>query len=326
MISETQRNELLSILSEPHRLKRNEPMRFHTTLRTGGPAELFYRVHHLNEFANIAIWAQQHQVPHFILGHGSNILVSDDGIEGLVLFNSCETVRAGELTYAETGVSFRDLFLKTAQAHLSGLQFAVGIPGTLGGALISNAGAYRHNIADLLVSLDIVTGGERKTVSPDWMQFSYRDSRLRQPNPPPTALLAVEMKLQRGDWREVYAFARDIQRQRISKQPPQPSVGSFFKNIYNPELAAQLPQIPEPIRAAGVVPAGYLIAACGLKGIQIGGAQVARKHANFLINLNHATASDLYLLAQHVKRVVFEQFGVTLEEEALYVGNWRWDE
>ncbi|MDM7461375.1 MAG: FAD-binding protein, partial [bacterium] len=173
--------------------RRAEPLRRHTTLRVGGPAALFYKTGDLEEFARISCWAHQNAIPVFIMGHGSNILVSDRGLPALVLYNTCQRMAVGAETYAETGVAFRELFLKTAQAGLSGLEFAVGIPGTLGGALVSNAGADRSNIADLLIELDLVAEGVRMRVSPEWMEFSYRDSRLRRPNAPPTSLLAVRI-------------------------------------------------------------------------------------------------------------------------------------
>ncbi len=301
---------------------RAEPMRRHTTLRVGGPAALFYKARSLDELARISEWTQQNQVPTFIMGHGSNLLVSDGGIPALVLYNACERVEVGTLTYAETGVSFRELFLKTAQAGLSGLEFAVGIPGTLGGALVSNAGAYRSNIADLLGEIDLVSGGERIQVSPDWMQFAYRDSLLRREGAPPTTLLAVKLRLQPDRRLEILKRARHFQRQRIEKQPPESSAGSFFKNVYDHALAERLPNLPEPMRKAGVVPAGYLIEACGLKGFSVGGACVSRKHANFLINRGWATATDFRKLADVIKTRVRERFGVELEEEVLSVGDW----
>lgn len=303
--------------------RRAEPLRRHTTLRVGGPAALFYKTRDLEEFARISIWAHQHAVPVFIMGHGSNILVSDKGLPALVLYNACQRMEIGEETYAETGVAFRDLFLKTAQAGLSGLEFAVGIPGTLGGALVSNAGAYRSNIADLLIELDLVSEGERMRTPPDWMEFSYRDSRLRRPNAPPTSLLAVRMRLQPDCRREILKRAREFQRQRILKQPPESSAGSFFKNVYDRALAERLPNLPKPMREAGVVPAGYLIEACGLKGYTVGGACVSRKHANFLINRGWATARDFDALARHIERVVYETYGVSLEREVLRVGDWN---
>lgn len=302
--------------------RRAEPLRRHTTLRVGGPAALFYKTRDLEEFARISQWAHENGVPVFLMGHGSNLLVSDRGVPALVIYNACRQIRLGAETYAETGVAFQELFLKTAQAGLSGLEFAVGIPGTLGGALVSNAGAYRSNIADLLLEIDLVSEGVRQRVSPEWMQFSYRDSRLRRPNPPPTSLLAVRLRLTPDCRRAILQRAREFQRQRILKQPPESSAGSFFKNVYDRTLAERLPSLPASMREAGVVPAGYLIEACGLKGYAVGGACVSRKHANFLINRGWATASDFHALALHIERVVYETFGVHLEREVLLVGDW----
>lgn len=312
------RDALTPLCSAP--ILRSEPMRRHTTLRVGGHASLFYKVRELDEFARIAEWCQCNGVPTFIMGHGSNILVGDKGIPALVIYNACDRTEIGSETYAETGISFRELFLKTAQARLSGLEFAVGIPGTLGGALVSNAGAYRQNIGDLLIAIELVSGGRRQWVSPEWMEFAYRDSKLRRPNAPPTALLSVRLRLQPDQRLAILARARHLQRQRIEKQPPESSAGSFFKNVYSYELAERVPKLPKPLREAGVVPAGFLIEACGLKGYMVGGASVSRKHANFLINRGWATATDFRKLADTVKQRVYDQFGVLLEEEVLSVG------
>jgi len=303
-------------------LRQNEPLKYYTTLRVGGPADLFYKATAVEEFAQVVIAAQELHVPTFILGLGSNLLVSDKGIRGLVVYNCCRRVEVGEITRAESGASFQQLFLRTAQAGLSGLEFAVGIPGTVGGALISNAGAFRENIGDLVQTIDIVVEGERRQVTKEWMRFSYRDSILRRPNPPRAAILAVTLRLRRGDRWHIFAKAREMQRWRIERQPHNPSAGSFFKNVYDAQLAQRLPSLPPPLKEAGVVPAGYLIAEAGLKGTRVGGAMVSVKHANFLINAGGATATDIRKLADLVKQVVYEKFGVLLEEEVLTVGDW----
>ncbi|NSW77726.1 MAG: UDP-N-acetylmuramate dehydrogenase [Chthonomonadetes bacterium] len=315
-------HRFMQTVPDPSHLRLNEPLAQYTTLRVGGPADLFYRATEVEEFAQVVISAHQMNIPTFILGLGSNLLVSDRGIRGLVVYNCCRRIRVGELTYSESGASFQQLFLKTAQAGLSGLEFAVGIPGTVGGALVSNAGAFRENICDLVENIDIVVEGERKLVGKEWMQFSYRDSILRRPNPPRAAILAVTLRLRPGDRRQIFAKARELQRWRIERQPPNPSAGSFFKNVYDAELAQRLPNLPPALKEAGVVPAGYLIAEAGLKGLRIGGAMVSPKHANFLINAGGATATDLRRLADMVKQTVYEKFGVVLEEEVLTVGEW----
>jgi len=315
-------HRLMQAVPVPSHLRLNEPLKNYTTLRVGGPADLFYRVTDIEEFAQVVITAHQLCVPTFILGLGSNLLVSDKGIRGLVVYNCCRRIEVGEITFSESGAPFQLLFLKTAQAGLSGLEFAVGIPGTVGGALISNAGAFRENIGDLVETIDVVVEGERQRVTQEWMQFSYRDSILRRPDPPRAAILAVTLRLRRGDRRQIFAKARELQRWRIERQPPNPSAGSFFKNVYDVELAQKLYSLPTGLKEAGVVPAGYLIAEAGLKGTRVGGAMVSVKHANFLINAGGATATDIRKLADLVKQVVFERFGVLLEEEVLTVGDW----
>lgn len=300
----------------------NEPLWRYTTLRVGGPADLYFRARHVEDLAAIAIAAQRSDTPYFLLGGGSNVCISDRGVRGLVAHNLCQGCEIGPLTIVDTGYPFMRLFLKALQAQLGGLEFAVGIPGTVGGALVSNAGAYRQNICDLVVSLEVVEGGERRRVGPEWMEFSYRDSRLRHPGHPPATLLRVTLKLEPKPRSQILQRARENQRQRIYKQPWYPSAGSFFKNVNDRDLAARLPDLPAPMREAGVVPAGYLSAAAGCKGLAVGGAQISRRHANFVINRGGATATDIRTLAEIVRERVRAMFGVSLEEEVLYVGDW----
>lgn len=300
------------------------PLRLFTTLKAGGKAERFCRISDLNELSQIVAEAHSDMSPLTILGHGSNVLPSDDGVPGLVILNQAKRIavaKTGEVL-AETGCAFQELFLKTAQAGLRGLEYAVGIPGTLGGALVSNAGAYRSNVSEFITRLEVVDSGERKWVDPDFLEFSYRDSILRRPNPPQIVVLRVEMKLSPSDPKSIYDEAREYQRQRISKQPPPASAGSFFKNVLHAELAQTLPGLSEGMRKAGIVPAGYLIEAAGLKGFRVGGAMQGARHANFVLNVGNATATEIRRLALHTRRLVKERFGVELEEEVLYLGDW----
>jgi len=295
-----------------------------TTLKSGGEAELLGIARTSDELAEMMIERQKADQPVIVLGWGSNVLPSDAGVPGLVLLNMANRIEIGEKgeVVAETGCGFQELFLKTAQKNLAGLEFAVGIPGTLGGALVSNAGAYRSCVSEFLTSLEIVAEGERRWVDPSFMGFSYRDSILRRPEPPSIAILKVKMKLPKGKPKKIYDEAREYQRQRISKQPPPASAGSFFKNVNDPILAEGLDNLPRQLKAAGVVPAGYLIEKSGLAGIRLGGAMFARRHANFILNVGCASAGDIRRLAQLAKRTVFERFNVRLDEEVLYIGDW----
>jgi UDP-N-acetylmuramate dehydrogenase len=220
-------------------------------------------------------------------------------------------------------VSFGSLFLSAARAGYGGLEWAIGIPGTVGGALVSNAGAYRGNIGPLVSSVRVFAEGRDRTVGPEWMEFSYRDSRLRREGIGSAVVLSCTLHLtERGDPETILARAKEYQAQRRAKQPYAPSAGSFFKNVQNKALAESLDTLPAGMKAAGVVPAGFLSERCGLKGLRVGGAEVSEKHANFLVNAGGATASDLRTLAEKVKALVFDRFGVALEEEVLYVGDW----
>ncbi|HWA83586.1 MAG TPA: FAD-binding protein, partial [Fimbriimonadaceae bacterium] len=172
-------------------IERGIPLKPYATLRAGGAAEFFAVAPTSNELGEAAIVAQEEAIRTTILGWGSNILPSDDGVPGLVILNNARRIsvaRTGEVL-ADAGAGFQELFLKSAQAGLRGLEFAVGIPGTVGGALVSNAGAYRSCVSEFLTGIEIVAGGVRKWVEPEFMEFSYRDSLLRRPNPPQVALL-----------------------------------------------------------------------------------------------------------------------------------------
>lgn len=295
------------------------------TLRTGGPADCFCRVCSSEDLAEAFDWGVNNGLPITLLGSGSNVLPSDDGVQGLVIVNRASRIEVSSdgTVEAETGCLLQDLFLKAAQSGLSGLEFAVGIPGTLGGALASNAGAYRSNISEHIVELEICDGEGVRRVPRDWMGFSYRHSKLRESGNPPFAVTRVWFKLPVGDRRIIFARAKDFQCQRILKQPPPASAGSFFKNVYSEILARSLPNLPVAMKEAGVVPAGYLIEACGLKGYRHFGAQISSRHANFILNVRNATSAEIRELATIAKLHVQRRFGVELEEEVLYIGRWQ---
>jgi UDP-N-acetylmuramate dehydrogenase len=310
-------------------IRADEPMSRHTTLRVGGPARWFWPVSDVERLAEAlpALW--EADIPYLLIGHGSNLLMSDRGFPGLVIQNRCKQTRIGGLpddpghVHADCGVSFGSLYQQTARAGLSGLEWAIGIPGTVGGALVSNAGAYRGNIGPLVRRVRAFFEGRVGDHGPEWFQFAYRDSRLRNENPPRTVVLDVDLQLTPGgDPSEIMARAKQYQAERRAKQPLEPSAGSFFKNVNDKAFAESLPGLPAPLKEAGVIPAGFLNMEAGCKGWREGGAMVAPKHANFLVNAGGATAWDFRRLADRVKARVHELYGVTLEEEVLSVGDW----
>jgi UDP-N-acetylmuramate dehydrogenase len=302
---------------------RNVSLRHYSSLKAGGRAERFRSCRTIDQLAEVAVECQKSGEHLTVIGSGSNILPSDQGVPGCVVWNATDSFRLNQPDVeVDCGLSLQELFLKAAQAKLGGLEFAVGIPGTVGGALVSNAGAYRSNISEFLTDIEVVFESKRQWVSPDFMEFSYRDSILRRKKPPSIVLLQVRMTLPVRDPKLIYDEARDYQRQRISKQPPSASAGSFFKNVVNEELALTIPGLTDGMRAAGVIPAGFLIEACGLKGQSFGGAKIGSRHANFLVNDRGATASEIRRLAEYSAQQVQDRFRVTLEEEVLYLGDW----
>jgi len=278
-----------------------------------------------DELAEAFRYALGQGLPVTILGSGSNVLPSEKGVSGVVIVNKANAINVSNdgTIEAETGCLLQDLFLKSAQSGLTGLEFAVGIPGTLGGALASNAGAYRSSISEHITELTVCDGGEPMRVDPDWMGFKYRHSKLRDPEHPPFIVMAVKFKLPNGEVHRIYQKAKDFQRQRISKQPPPASAGSFFKNVNSRDLAESLPNLPKSMKEAGVVPAGYLLEGCGLKGYRYSGAQFSSRHANFILNTGGASSTEIRELAAIAKARVREEYGVELEEEVLYIGRWE---
>lgn len=297
----------------------------YTTLRAGGAARQFIIARNSQELADAAIWAQERGMSLCVFGAGSNVLPADQGVDALVVVNQARRLEMNTSTgeaELESGLPLQELFLKCAQARLEGLEGAVGIPGTVGGALVSNAGAYRSSVSKFLTEIEIAFEGRRQWVSPDWMEFSYRDSKLRRPHSPSCAILKLRMKFYSGDPKAIYNAAKEYQRQRIGKQPAPASAGSFFKNVIDFQLAQKIDGLSEGMRENGVVPAGFLIEGVGLKGAKLGGAMFSRRHANFVLNTGGATASEIFELATRAKTLVLEKYGVEIEEEVLYLGSW----
>ena len=305
-------------------VSRQTPIRTYTTLKAGGNAEYFSIAKSNHEFMDVAQGCQQNGIRLTTIGAGSNVLPSDNGVPGMVAINCTSEIVFGAdgVITCDSGVSFQDLFLQSAQQGYGGLEFAVGIPGSVGGALVSNAGAYRSDISEFLVELEITHEGTTQTVEPSWMQFSYRDSILRTSEPAEAVIHRVKMELPKRDPKLIYDEARVYQRQRIGKQPPSASAGSFFKNVVSEELSQSINGLTDGMRKNKVVPAGFLIEACGLKGFRIGGAMIGERHANFILNVAGASATEIRSLSQHAKRLVFEKFGVEIEEEVMYLGDW----
>ena len=278
-----------------------------TTWKVGGTADWFAEPVHQGEIRALVAWSGQHGLPLHCIGAGSNLLISDGGLDGLTLCNrrlqgSCLDATDGWID-AEAGEPIPSLARKAARAGLSGLEWAVGIPGTVGGAVVMNAGAQGGCIAEWLHSVQLLDPKQPDrtlTWSASDLSFGYRHSRLQQE---PLIVLSARFRLDYGhDPATVTAHTSANLHSRTSTQPyQQPSCGSVFRN-------------PEPHKA------GHLIEALGLKGLQIGGAQVSPMHANFIVNLGGASAADMAALIAAVKRRVHAAHGITLHPEVKRLG------
>lgn len=285
-------------------VRHNEPMSTHTTFQIGGPADVMVFPQTTSELARVMDVCQREGLATFILGKGSNILVSDAGIRGVVI--STEEMKrllvTDEYVTASAGLSLINVAKATAELGLSGLEFASGIPGSIGGACYMNAGAYDGEMKDVIESVTVLdTSGAVVELSNEEMHFAYRYSLLKDL---PFICLDVCMKLHNADKREIMAKIADLTHKRSSRQPLEyPSAGSTFKR-------------PEGHYA------GPLIIECGLQGYSVGGAQVSTKHAGFVVNTSSATADDVARLIHHVQQTVLKQKGVRLETEVRFIGEW----
>jgi UDP-N-acetylmuramate dehydrogenase len=283
---------------------RDEPLARFTTMRVGGPADLYAAVHNVFELRALVRYARNRSVPHLLLGRGSNVVISDRGVRGLVIHARAEGSRIdGERYVAEAGVPMARAATETQKAGLTGLEFGLAIPGTVGGAVWANAGAHDADMAGVLESADVLQadGTETRVAVAD-LGLAYRDSRLR--HAPKDVVLAAAFRLAPADSPAIAARLDDIRRWRREHQPlGLPSAGSVFRN-------------PDGDSA------GRLIEEAGLKGLRMGGAAVSEKHANFIINDQKGRAADVRRLVDRVRDAVAERHGVTLREEIVFLGDW----
>lgn len=292
----------------------NVPIKHLVTFKLGGEAEYFYSADCVDALCDAVRYAKEHKMPYFILGGGSNLVVSDKGMDGLVIHNQCEDIcqidHEKHQIKLSSGFDFSYLVKIAQQEGFSGAESFAGIPGTIGGAICGNAGAYGKSISDLLISCDVMTmDGKVQTVDKEFMQFEYRMSRAKKE---PIVILSGVFQLEAGDKKEIQAKIDDILQQRHSKHPDKEigCAGSYFKN---------LPPAPGETRRQA---AGMFLDKVGAKSMSFGGASVFEKHANFIINKGTATASDVRNLAKLLKEKVKKELGVDLEEEVRYVGRW----
>ena len=296
-----------------------EPLRHHTTFRIGGPADCFFAARTPDQLVAALRAGHETGLPVFLLGGGSNLLVSDEGFRGLVIRNACDAVQFdGTAVHSECGADFSDLISRCVDHGLSGLEFAAGIPGSVGGALFGNAGCYGDDIGNHVVECTIATpdGARVETMPRAWFEFAYRDSRLKRD---PRVLLSCLLRLSTGDptaGRRIVDEKLEIRRVKHPQWRVEPTAGSYFKNL-PPDW-----QMPGARLSPGTrrVAAGQLLDECDCRGLRVGDAMVFAKHANIIVNAGRATAREVLELAGEMKRRVREKFGVELEEEVMFLG------
>lgn len=293
---------LVKVLDEDQ-IKPEEPMKNHVTFRVGGPADFFVTPKNYEELSWVLKCCAKYEMPCYIMGNGSNLLVSDQGYRGVViqLFRQLNDIQCeGNVIRAQAGALLSAVANRALEEKLTGFEFAAGIPGTLGGACVMNAGAYGGEMKDVLKSVTVLTReGERITLQKNELELGYRTSIIAKMD---YIVLEAEIELKAGASEEIKAVMDDLKERRTTKQPLEyPSAGSTFKR-------------PEGYFA------GKLIQESGLQGFQVGGAQVSEKHCGFVINKDQATAADIAELIRQVQDRVEEKFGVRLETEVKRLG------
>ena len=295
--------EKLSKIVRKEQILEEEPMKKHTTFRIGGPAEYLILPQTTEEIADVVKLCRQEERPWYIVGNGSNLLVADEGVRGVVIqllrnFNQIQV--EGCQIRMQAGAQNAAVAKRALDASLTGFEFAAGIPGTIGGAVVMNAGAYGGEMKDILKEVTVLDqNGMIRTIPTEELELGYRTSIIARKG---YVVLEAVIVLKTGDPKEIKAAIDDLKEKRVTKQPLEyPSAGSTFKR-------------PEGYFA------GKLIMDAGLRGFSVGGAQISEKHCGFVINKGNATAKDVTELMDETKKIVMEKFGVALEPEVKRLG------
>jgi UDP-N-acetylmuramate dehydrogenase len=294
----------LNNLIDSKNIQYNEPMKNHTSFKVGGPADVFISPSTIEELSSLVRLFSVNKIQFIVLGNGSNLIIKDGGLRGGVIsLNNFKEVFMDEsenLLYCDCGARLSVVANEALKNNRKGMEFASGIPGTIGGAVTMNAGAYGPEMKDVLEYAVVMnTNGEIFRLTNKEMEFSYRHSTIQTNN---YIVLAAAFRLETGNPVDIKKRMDELNARRSDKQPLEfPSAGSTFKR-------------PEGHFAA------KLIEDCGLKGMQIGGAMISEKHSGFVINYDNSTAADILTLISEVQRLVFEKFGITLETEVKILG------
>lgn len=296
--------EIENIIDEKDRILYNEPMKKHTTVKVGGVADVVVLPKNVKEIKSLLSFAKKNDIPYYVIGCGSNLIVTDDKIHALIIkiTNKFGNVYVnGNVITADAGASMPYVSITAKRNSLSGFEFACGIPGTIGGGVRMNAGAYGSEIKDIFLQATYIDdNGNINTLNKDEMEFGYRHTFFSEH--PKFVVISAKFVLNEGNMSDIEEKMKENSIARKEKQPLEyPNFGSVFKR-------------PEGYFV------GKLISDANLKGYTIGGAQISEKHAGFIINVGNATCKDIVDLIHHIQDVVFGKFGVKLESEVIYIG------
>ncbi|MFA6383429.1 MAG: UDP-N-acetylmuramate dehydrogenase [Parcubacteria group bacterium] len=307
-------------------IQKNIPLANFTTFRIGGPAKFFVEVKSEEELIEALEYAKKNNLEFFILGGGSNLLVSDDGFSGLVIKlhnTSCEL--QDDIIRAGAGVSIAKLIKESVEKGLVGLEWAGGLPGSLGGAIRGNAGTFGLSMKDIVESVRAydLENQKNEEFSNAECEFAYRESIFKKKSN--FIILSAVLKFRAGNKEVLQKKVQESITWRKGVFPETLSPGSFFKHTapteHNLKKLKELPRFSElKLHEKNTIPTGFVIEECGLKGKKIGGAMVSEKHANFIVNTGGATAQDVIMLSSFIKQQVRDKFGIELQEEVQYVG------
>ena len=297
-------SDLENIILDKKRILYNEPMKKHTTVKVGGNADVVLLPENVDEIKGALKFAKDKNIPYYVIGCGSNLIVSDEDIHAIIIKITNRFGRVylnGNTLVADAGAVLPFVSIFAKKNSLSGFEFACGIPGTVGGAVRMNAGAYGSEISNIFVQATYLDEkGEIKTIKKEDMNFGYRNSIFREH--PEYVIISAKFELKPGNINEIEKIMNENNTARKEKQPIEmPSFGSVFKR-------------PEGYYV------GKLITDAGLKGYKIGGAQISEKHAGFIVNVGNATCNDIVCLIHHIQEVIYNEVGVKLEPEVVFIG------
>lgn len=301
MNKEVIKNKLMDVIAT-ERILCDEPMKNHISFKVGGPADFLVVPESCEEFINVLACCRKNNVPFYVMGNGTNLLVRDKGYRGVMIKTRqlCRIMVEDTSISAEPGSLLKDVAQAALEGCLTGMEFASGIPGSLGGAVVMNAGAYDGEMKDIIRSIEVVTeNGEILELPIEKCRMGYRKSIVQEN---PWFVTGVNLLLRKGDYNTIKAKMDDLNERRRSKQPLEyPSAGSTFRR-------------PEGYFA------GKLVQDCGFKGYCVGGAQVSEKHSGFVINKDNATADDIITLIQTIQKKVKQDYGVDMRTEVIMIG------